>query len=139
MRGRPPLTPRTLDMLDRLRQDPGSRTLGELIQERQWAVGEIERLRALLDADKGPLPSPSSKMREASHLVARTESPKRQPEYMRTKDVCEQFGLSPSMLYLYVKQRGFPSPVKVGARAVRWKCSEIVKWFQDRNSPLGFG
>ena len=34
-----------LDMLDRLILDPGTRTLGELLQEREWAVGEIRRLR----------------------------------------------------------------------------------------------
>ena len=33
------------DMLDRLTLDPGTRTLGELLQEREWAVGEIRRLR----------------------------------------------------------------------------------------------
>jgi len=27
-----------LDMLERLREDPGGRTLGQLLQERQWAV-----------------------------------------------------------------------------------------------------
>jgi hypothetical protein len=36
------------DMLDRLRLDPGSRTLGQLLQERQWALQEITRLRAEL-------------------------------------------------------------------------------------------
>ena len=35
-----------IDMLERLRTDPGHRTLGELLQDRQWAVQEIERLRA---------------------------------------------------------------------------------------------
>jgi hypothetical protein len=34
------------DMLDCLGLDPGMRTLGELIQEREWAVWEIRRLRA---------------------------------------------------------------------------------------------
>lgn len=34
-----------LDMLDRLTPGPGTRTLGELLQEREWAVGEIRRLR----------------------------------------------------------------------------------------------
>ena len=132
MRGRPPLTPRVPDVLECLRLDPGTRTLGELVQERQWAVGEIERLRTLLGADKGPLPSPSSKTREADDLVDPIEPPKRQPEYMRTKDVCEQFGFSPSMLYLYVKQRGFPRPLKVGARAVRWRYADIVEWMSTR-------
>lgn len=35
----------TLDMLDRLCLDPGTRTLGEFMQEREWAAGEIRRLR----------------------------------------------------------------------------------------------
>jgi hypothetical protein len=34
-----------LDMLDRLCMDPGTRTLGELMQEREWAAWEIRRLR----------------------------------------------------------------------------------------------
>ena len=28
----------SLDMLDRLAMDPGRRTFGELVQERQWAA-----------------------------------------------------------------------------------------------------
>jgi hypothetical protein len=35
----------TQDMLDLLRLDPGTRTMGELVQEREWAYGEITRLR----------------------------------------------------------------------------------------------
>jgi len=31
-------------MLDRLTLDPGTRTLGELLQERKWAFWEIRRL-----------------------------------------------------------------------------------------------
>ena len=36
------------DLLGRLQADPGTRTFGELVQERQWALQEIHRLRALL-------------------------------------------------------------------------------------------
>lgn len=36
------------DMLHRLEADPGSRTIGELLQERAWAVNEILQLRAEL-------------------------------------------------------------------------------------------
>jgi hypothetical protein len=32
------------DMLARLREDPGGRTLGQLLLERQWALQQIERL-----------------------------------------------------------------------------------------------
>ena len=38
-----------LDMLDRLGLDPGTRTIGELMQEREWAAGEIRRLRRDVD------------------------------------------------------------------------------------------
>jgi hypothetical protein len=31
------------DMLDRLCLDPGTRTIGELMQEREWAVWGIRR------------------------------------------------------------------------------------------------
>ena len=33
-----------IDMRDRLILDPGTRSLGELLQEPEWAVGEIRRL-----------------------------------------------------------------------------------------------
>ena len=35
----------TTDMFEQLKVDPGRRTLGELLQERAWAVQEIARLR----------------------------------------------------------------------------------------------
>jgi hypothetical protein len=38
-----------LDMLDRLSLDPGTRTLGELLQEREWVVSEIRHLRVDVD------------------------------------------------------------------------------------------
>jgi hypothetical protein len=38
-----------LDMLDRLCLDPGTRTIGELMQEREWAAWEIRRLRRDVD------------------------------------------------------------------------------------------
>lgn len=38
------------DMLHRLEADPGSRTIGELIQEHAWAVNEILQLRAEFQA-----------------------------------------------------------------------------------------
>lgn len=35
------------EMFERLRADPDTRTLGQLLQERQWALHEIERLTGL--------------------------------------------------------------------------------------------
>jgi len=50
--------PSSDDVLARLSLDAGTRTLGELIQERQLAISEILRLRALVHArgDRPPYP-----------------------------------------------------------------------------------
>jgi hypothetical protein len=57
-----------LDMLDRLCLDPGIRTLGELLQEREWAVGEIRRLRS--DVGRFSRKQESSRIeREMDHAV----------------------------------------------------------------------
>jgi len=54
-----------LDMLDRLILDPGTRTLGELFQEREWAVSEIRRLLHL-----GLLLAPSLLFAESIRVAA---------------------------------------------------------------------
>ena len=57
----------SLDMLDRLILDPGTRTLGELMQEREWAVGEIRRLRS----DVGRL----SRKQDAARIEREMDAP----------------------------------------------------------------
>jgi hypothetical protein len=43
-------------MLERRRMDPGKRTFDELVQERQWELSEILRLRAELGRHRVPGP-----------------------------------------------------------------------------------
>ena len=137
MRGRPRKYPVSAlptlvsEMLQSLRLDPGTRTLGELLQERQWAVMEIERLGRLVDGGNfqptAPhrLPAPEARRNddEASMQV---------PELLRTKEVCSRFGFAPSTVYRMVKLNGFPKPLQVGGRAVRWRYSEIKAWLEAR-------
>jgi len=61
------------DMLERLRDDPGSRTLGQLLQERQWALQEIERL----SAEVLRLGSPSAGKTMDGETVTATEAARR--------------------------------------------------------------
>ena len=44
-------------------------------------------------------------------------------------------GLRKSSVYTYMASRehGFPTPVRIGARAVAWKESEVLEWIATRN------
>ena len=116
----------TLDMLDRLILDPGSRTLGELLQEREWAVAEIRRLRM----DVGRL----SRRQQAERIEEEMEhsgglDPKLHAQrLLRLPEVSTMVGLKRSAIYKYVAEGQFPAPIKVGERSVRWKLSDILAW-----------
>ena len=47
---------------------------------------------------------------------------------LRRREVQTQTGLSRSHLYLLIQQGRFPKPVKLGARAVGWRQSEVQNW-----------
>ena len=51
---------------------------------------------------------------------------------MRLEEVLEVCKLSKSTLYQLMSQGLFPRPVLVGARAVRWRESEVIAWLAAR-------
>lgn len=51
---------------------------------------------------------------------------------LRRKEVEERTGLSRSSIYLAMSQKTFPRPLRVGARAVRWRVDEIDAWVGSR-------
>jgi len=53
---------------------------------------------------------------------------------LRRKAVQELTGLSRSGLYAAIKNGTFPSPVKIGLRAVAWRYREIAAWIQSKVS-----
>jgi prophage regulatory protein len=128
LRGRFPMP---LDMLDRLILDPGTRTIGELMQEREWAVGEIRRLRMDL-----------SRLSRKEHAL-RIERQLGEPEgfdpvlnsqrLLRLKEVIKMIGLCRSSIYRYVGEGKFPSPINVGYRSVRWRLADILAWRELTN------
>jgi prophage regulatory protein len=115
-----------LGMLDRLILDPGTRTLGELLQEREWAVGEIRRLRN----DLGRL----SRKREALRIERELEHGERfdpalnAQRLLRLAEVSTMVGLRRSAIYKHISEGRFPAPVKVGDRSVRWKLADVLAW-----------
>lgn len=48
------------------------------------------------------------------------------------KEVQHLTSLSRSRLYQLIKQRDFPSPIKIGIRRVAWTKSEVTKWIEQK-------
>jgi excisionase family DNA binding protein len=119
-----------IDMLDRLCLDPGTRTIGELMQEREWAVGEIRRLRM----DVGRL----SRKREAKRIegeisfeavdAKRLDPALNAKRLIRLAEVATMLGIGRSTIYKYIGEGTFPAPIKVGFRSVRWKLTDVLAW-----------
>ncbi len=120
----------TIDIVDRLRLDPGQRTLGQLLQDREAALHEILRLRKRL----GPEPQ------EAPRRPAAAEHGPRPPTLpdpvparpagtlLRRKEVSELLGISASTLYALVAEGSFPAQVRIGPRCVRWRYEDVIAW-----------
>ena len=51
---------------------------------------------------------------------------------LRRREVEERTGLSRASIYRRIGDGEFPPPVRVGAKAVRWKESDITAWIQSR-------
>jgi prophage regulatory protein len=51
---------------------------------------------------------------------------------LRVKSVQDLTGLRKSSLYASMRDGLFPSPVKIGKRAVAWKSSDVEQWIKTR-------
>lgn len=116
------------DMLHRLEADPGSRTIGELLQERAWAVNEILQLRAEIQSLRQPTGSRAvRRWRIRDDPNGRPSSP--DPNQMLTVgQVCEMVGLSRASIYNMMRRQLFPAQVKIGTSCARWRLSDLISW-----------
>lgn len=53
---------------------------------------------------------------------------------VRRPEVCDMTGLPKSTLYDYLQAGTFPAPVKLSARSVAWRLSEVEAWIAGRVS-----
>lgn len=112
------------DILVRLRADPGRRTLGELLQEREAAANAIENLRSQL-AQKRIVHPPAGRT---------TNCPGNQEKVLlRLRDVCQMVGLSRSTIYKRLAEERFPEPIRLGERTVRWSAEAITVWWRTQS------
>ena len=54
------------------------------------------------------------------------------PEIYRLPAVVTACGISRSTIYEVIRRGDFPAPVKLGARAVGWRRSDIEAWLESR-------
>jgi len=112
------------DMLEQLRLDPGTRTLGQLLQEREWAYAEITRLRRDEIHRQRPVVTRPVEL-------LRLESP-RGLRYLRLREVCQRVGLKPSSVYRLIGLGTFPKQVKLSERTSAWIESEVESFMASR-------
>lgn len=53
---------------------------------------------------------------------------------LRRREVEARTGLSRSTLYHWMKLGEFPQPVKLGARIVAWRESDVAAWLDTRET-----
>ena len=58
---------------------------------------------------------------------------------LRRLEVERVTGLARSTLYRYIQEGRFPRPVRVGATAVRWRESDLMRWLESRPVAQGWG
>jgi prophage regulatory protein len=116
------------DILDRLRIDPGQRTLGQLLQDREAAAYEIERLRSDVGRLAARAPERTNKAISERSIPNSRKSPFRAGTLIRIAEVCELLGISRSTIYKRLSERSFPEPVRLGPRSVRWRVDAIEAW-----------
>jgi prophage regulatory protein len=52
--------------------------------------------------------------------------------FLRLPDVKAVTGLSKSSLYVLIREKRFPAPVRLGPRTVAWVRSEVKQWAAER-------
>ena len=121
------------DIVARLRRDAGQLTIAELIQEREAAACEIERLRERQDGLRVAVP-PSRTAQARPPSIPKTSAEPPQPlqlgALVRLSDVCKLVGLSRSSIYLRVGEGSFPAPVRLSNHCVRWRREDLEAWIR---------
>ena len=66
-----------------------------------------------------------------------TVTPARPGKLIRLPLVEDRTGLKKSSVYAGVKNKTFPAPVRLSARAVAWRESDVDQWIAERTTARG--
>ena len=64
--------------------------------------------------------------------VSLVKSKKTKERFLRIENVLAMIGMKRSWLLGQIKAGNFPSPFRLGKRAVGWKESEVFEWIDNR-------
>ena len=118
------------DIVDRLRTDAGHLTISVLIQEREAAASEIERLRRTVErltlASK--VSSQPLQRETPKNVYPAAPMPTNPATLFRLVEVCKTLGVGRSTIYNWIAQGQFPAPLRVSHRSVRWRAMAFAEW-----------
>src|SRR5688500_4200514 len=100
------------NLLKQLRADAGGRTLGELIQEREAAAQEIERLLSLLAECRSRSPVAVPRTTASVEKPVGTRACWQERALLRLNEVSQIVGLARSTVYGRMADGTFPRPVQ---------------------------
>ena len=53
--------------------------------------------------------------------------------YMSDKEVAERFSIGRATVWRWVKEQGFPSPIRLSENCTRWRLEDVVAWEAKRS------
>ncbi len=115
-----------MDIIERLQIDPGKRTLGELIQDREAALHEIRRLQGNIERLRVDRDHKQRAAEISSHLA--DKHPSNAPMLLALRELCELLSISRSSIYKWLSEGDFPQPIRIGGRSIRWRVEDIEAW-----------
>lgn len=59
------------------------------------------------------------------------------PELMESEDILKYLNISRQTLYRYRKKEGFPEPVRLSRRNLRWRKADVDAWISKHLSSAG--
>lgn len=71
-------------------------------------------------------------MQHRTDIFFTTQVDRVAPVFLRMSSLVRVTGLGRSTIYRLIADQKFPSPVRLGPRAVAWRQSEIDKWSETR-------
>jgi predicted DNA-binding transcriptional regulator AlpA len=54
--------------------------------------------------------------------------------FIRLRDLVKRVPVSKSTIWLWVQERKFPAPVKLGARVTAWPVAAVERWEAEKRS-----
>ena len=132
------------DRLGRIWGDPGLRTIGQLIQERQRAVQEIARLRKELDRQRSTVPGkrPLQNRKDPVGLRSHSEQSRNPNRLIRMSDLRQMVGLATSSIYRMMRLGRFPQFEHLRKLATAWGFGDIIAGhatLSERSAPSEVG